>query len=100
FEDLHWADDVSLEIIAELARRSRDSAVLITGDYRTEEGPRRTNMRQWRSRLITQRIAEELRLDPLDQTETALVTTLLLDNGLPPPLDVAACVARSTRGTP
>ena len=40
FEDLHWADDVSLEIIAELARRSRDSAVLITGDYRTEEVPR------------------------------------------------------------
>ena len=23
FEDLHWTDDVSLEIIAELARRSR-----------------------------------------------------------------------------
>ena len=35
FEDLHWADDVSLEIIAELARRSRDTALLITGDYRT-----------------------------------------------------------------
>src|SRR6478735_1276891 len=100
FEDLHWADDVSLEIIAELARRSRDSAVLITGDYRTEEVPRGTNLRQWRSRLITQRIAEELRLDPLDQTETALVTTLLLDNGLPAPRDVAAAVYERTDGIP
>src|SRR6187397_857234 len=100
FEDLHWADDVSLEIIAELARRSRDSAVLITGDYRTEEVPRGTNLRQWRSRLITQRIAEELRLDPLDATETALVTTLLLDNGLPAPRDVAAAVYERTDGIP
>ena len=100
FEDLHWADDVSLEIIAELARRSRDSAVLITGDYRTEEVPRGTNLRQWRSRLITQRIAEELRLDPLDQAETALVTTLLLDNGLPAPRDVAAAVYERTDGIP
>ena len=100
FEDLHWADDVSLEIIAELARRSRDSAVLITGDYRTEEVPRGTNLRQWRSRLITQRTAEELRLDPLDATETALVTTLLLDNGLPAPRDVAAAVYERTDGIP
>ena len=100
FEDLHWADDVSLEIIAELARRSRDSALLITGDYRTEEVPRGTNLRQWRSRLITQRVAEELRLEPLDQTETALVTTLLLDNGLPAPRDVAAAVYERTDGIP
>ena len=40
FEDLQWADDVSLEIIAELARRSRDRQLLLTGDYRTEEVPR------------------------------------------------------------
>ena len=41
FEDLQWADDVSLEIIAELARRSRDTTLLITGDYRTEEAAAR-----------------------------------------------------------
>ena len=67
FEDLQWADDVSLEIIAELARRSRDRQLLLTGDYRTEDVPRGTSLRQWRSRLITQRIAEELRLMPLDR---------------------------------
>ena len=51
FEDLQWADDVSLEIIAELARQSRDRTLLLTGDYRTEDVPRGTNLRQWRSRL-------------------------------------------------
>ena len=37
FEDLQWADDVSLEVIAELARRSRDRPLLLVGDYRTED---------------------------------------------------------------
>jgi len=92
FEDLQWADDVSLDIIAELARRSRDRTLLITGDYRTEDVPRGTSLRQWRARLITQRIAEELPLLPLDAAQTALVTTLILDTGLPAPRDVAAAV--------
>lgn len=100
FEDLHWTDDVSLEIIADLARRSRESKLLLTGDYRTEEVPRGTNLRAWRSRLLTQRIAEELRLDPLDEREAALVTTLLLDTGLPAPRDVAAAVYERTDGIP
>ena len=100
FEDLQWADDVSLEIIAELARRSRDRALLMTGDYRTEDVPRGTSLRQWRTRLITQRIAEEVRLAPLDRAETALITTLILDTGLPAPRDVAAAVYERTDGIP
>ena len=100
FEDLQWADDVSLEIIAELARQSRDRTLLLTGDYRTEDVPRGTNLRQWRARLITQRIAEEVRLVPLDAAETALVTTLILDTGLPAPRDVAAAVYERTDGIP
>ena len=100
FEDLQWSDDVSLEIIAELARRSRDRQLLLTGDYRTEDVPRGTSLRQWRSRLITQRIAEELRIMPLDAGETALVTTLLLGTGLPAPRDVAAAVYERTDGIP
>ena len=100
FEDLQWTDDVSLEIIAELARRSRDRSLLLTGDYRTEDVPRGTSLRQWRARLITQRIAEEVRLAPLDAAETALVTTLILDTGLPAPRDVAAAVYERTDGIP
>jgi DNA-binding CsgD family transcriptional regulator len=100
FEDLQWTDDVSLEIIAELARRSRDRTLLLIGDYRTEDVPRGTSLRQWRARLVTQRIAEEVRLDPLDAAETALVTTLILDTGLPAPRDVAAAVYERTDGIP
>ncbi len=100
FEDLQWADDVSLEIIAELARKSRDRTLLLTGDYRTEDVPRGTSLRQWRARLVTQRIAEEVQLAPLDAAETALITTLILDTGLPAPRDVSAAVYERTDGIP
>jgi DNA-binding CsgD family transcriptional regulator len=100
FEDLQWADDLSLEIIAELARRSRDRQVLLCGGYRTDEAPSGTSLRDWRSRWITQRIAEEVRLTPLSQAETALVTTLILDTGLPAPREVATAVYERTDGIP
>jgi DNA-binding CsgD family transcriptional regulator len=100
FEDLQWADDLSLEIIAELARRSRDRQVLLCGGYRTDEALPGTSLRDWRSRWITQRIAEEVRLTPLSQAETALVTTLILDTGLPAPREVAAAVYERTDGIP
>jgi DNA-binding CsgD family transcriptional regulator len=100
FEDLQWADDLSLEIIAELARRSRDRQLLLCGGYRTDEAPPGTSLRDWRSRWITQRIAEEIRLTPLSQADTALVTTLILDTGLPAPREVAAAVYERTDGIP
>src|SRR5664279_3152885 len=100
FEDLQWADDVSLEVISELARQSRDRQLLLTGDYRTEEVAPGASLRDWRARLITQRIAEEVRLAPLTQADTALVTTLILDTGLPAPRDVVAAVYERTDGIP
>ena len=100
FWDLQWADDLSLEVIAELARRTRDRSLLLTGDYRVEDVPPGTSFRDWRARLITQRIAEEVRLAPLSEAETALATTLLLDTGLPAPRDVAAAVFERTDGIP
>ena len=99
FEDLQWADDLSLEIIAELARRSRDRTVMLCGGYRTDEALS-TNLRDWRSRLLTQRIAEEVRLAPLSRAETALVTTLILDTGLPAPREVVEAVYERTDGIP
>jgi DNA-binding CsgD family transcriptional regulator len=100
FDDLQWADDLSLEIIGELARRSRDRHVLICGGYRTDEALPGTSLRDWRSRLLTQRIAEEVRLTPLSPADTALVTTLILDTGLPAPREVAAAVYERTDGIP
>ncbi|MGI8830429.1 MAG: helix-turn-helix transcriptional regulator [Candidatus Limnocylindria bacterium] len=100
FEDLQWADDLSLEIVAELARRIRDHPVLIVAAYRTDELPTDTIIREWRSRLLTQRMAEEARLTPLTLDQTALMTTLILSTGLPAPREVVAAVHERTDGIP
>jgi len=100
FDDLQWADDLSLEILTELARATRDRPLLLVGAYRTDELPPGALLREWRARLLTQRIAEEARLAPLDREQTALMTTLILDTGLPAPRDVVAAVYERTDGVP
>ena len=99
-EDLQWADDLSLEILAELARRIRDRPVLMVGAYRTDELPTGTILREWRARILTQRLAEEARLAPLTLEQTALMTTLILSTGLPAPREVVAAVHERTDGIP
>ncbi len=100
FEDLQWADDLSLEIIGELARRIRDKPVVLVGAYRTDELPTGAILREWRARLLTQRMAEEARLAPLTLDQTALMTTLIVATGLPAPRDVVAAVHERTDGIP
>lgn len=100
FDDLQWADDLSLEILTELARATADRPLLIVGAYRTDELPPGALLREWRARLLTQRAAEEARLAPLTLEQAALMTTLILDTGLPAPRDVVAAVHERTDGVP
>ena len=100
FDDLQWADNLSLEIIAELARAMRDRPALIVGAFRSDEVAAGAPLREWRARLITQRKADELALEPLDLEQTSLMTTLILNTGLPAPRDVARAVYERTDGVP
>jgi DNA-binding CsgD family transcriptional regulator/tetratricopeptide (TPR) repeat protein len=100
FEDLQWADDLSLETLTELARQTRDRPLLIVGAYRSNQALDGSVLREWRSRLVTQRIAEEVRLGRLSRDETALMTTLILGTGLPAPRDVVDAVYARTDGVP
>jgi len=99
-EDIQWADEISLEIVGELGRRIRELPVLIVGAYRTEELPPGALLREWRARLIAQRLAEEARLSPLTYEQTALMTTLILSTGLPAPREVVTAVFERTDGIP
>ena len=100
FEDLQWTDDLSLEIIAELARRTRDDPLLVVATYRTDELAPGAALRDWRARILTQRLAEEARLAPLTLEQTALMTTLILYTGLPAPREVVSAVYERTDGIP
>src|SRR6185369_11502416 len=64
-EDLHWADDLSLEVLGQLSRRLPERPMMVIGTYRSDELYPRVPMRDWRSHLLTQRLAEEARLSRL-----------------------------------
>jgi DNA-binding CsgD family transcriptional regulator len=100
FEDVHWVDELTLEVIAELARSAAARPLLVLVTYRPEELPMGAIHREWRARLLTQRLADELRLERLTAEETAQVVTLLRGTGLPAPRDVAEAVYDRTNGIP
>ncbi len=100
FEDLQWSDEMSLEVVWELARLARNRPLLMVGAYRIDEFPVGSMQREWRARLLSQRLAEEARLSALTYDETALVTSLILDTGLPAPREVVDAVYARTDGIP
>jgi DNA-binding CsgD family transcriptional regulator len=100
FEDLQWADNLSLEALTELARQTRDRPLLIVATYRTSEARPGSAIREWRSRLVTQRLAEELRLDGLTRAQTGQIITRILGNGLPAPRDVIDAIYVRSDGVP
>jgi DNA-binding CsgD family transcriptional regulator len=100
FDDLHWTDEMSLEVIGELARHGAEYPLLILGGYRADEFPADTIHREWRSRLLTQRYAEEARLRRLTEEETGSAVTLILGGDLPAPREVVEAVHARTNGIP
>jgi DNA-binding CsgD family transcriptional regulator len=100
FDDLHWTDEMSLEVIGELARHAAERPLLLVAGYRADEFPADTIHREWRARLLSQRHAEEARLRPLTVEETAVATTLILGGELPAPREVVEAVHERTNGIP
>ena len=99
-EDLHWADDLSLEVLAQLARRLPELEMLVVGTYRSDEVSGRIPMRDWRTRLLAGRLAEEARLERFGASEIATMAGALLGQGLPVPADVVEALELRCDGIP
>lgn len=76
-EDLHWADEISLEVIERLAVLLRDTGGMTVASYRSDEMFSGTPLARWRARLLEQRLAEEVRLPRLDRDGTARLAEAL-----------------------
>ena len=100
FDDLHWTDELSLEVVGELARHAGEHPLLLLGGYRADEFPADSIHREWRSRLLSQRHAEEARLRRLTQEETGTAISLILGGQLPAAREVVEAVHRRTNGIP
>ncbi|MDP9026889.1 MAG: LuxR C-terminal-related transcriptional regulator [Actinomycetota bacterium] len=78
FEDLHWADAISLDVVERLALLVRDEPGMIAATYRSDEMFSGTPLALWRARLLEQRLAEEVRLQRLDRTATGRLAEALM----------------------
>lgn len=99
-EDLHWADDLSLQVLAALATRLEGAPLMVIGTYRSDELYPRVPMREWRTRLLASRLAEEALLSRLTLEDTGRMVSLITASPIPPPAELVAGIHRRTDGVP
>lgn len=107
-EDLHWADETSLELLDYLARQLGVNAnpagtqngepVFILGTYRSEALEEKTPFWAWLTQQQKQRLVQEWHLAPLDRAaHTRLLSSIL---GQPVVPDQAEPLYRRDEGNP
>lgn len=77
-EDLHWSDDVSLELLQFLSRRIGSQPILLLATYRDEEMTPR--LQHILAQFDRQRLARELHLERLNPGESSLMIRTILQN--------------------
>jgi predicted ATPase len=97
-DDLYWADDLTLDVLARLGRRAQTLPLLLIGTYRSDELYPRVPMRAWRTRLLNQRHAEEVRLHRLSRDDTAAMVSAIAGGVLP--ATVSGAVFERSDGIP
>jgi DNA-binding CsgD family transcriptional regulator/tetratricopeptide (TPR) repeat protein len=99
-EDLHWADDLSLEVLGQLARRLGQLPALVLGTYRSDELYPRVPLREWRTRLLNGRLADEASLARLGDADLATMAAAVLGSELPVPSDLVDALRARCDGIP
>jgi tetratricopeptide (TPR) repeat protein len=97
-DDLHWADDASLELLQHLARHTRASRVLLLGTYRDDEVGRQHPLERALRDLQRERLVERISVRRLAREDTG---RLIADRlGQEPSAELAELVYRHTDGHP
>jgi len=98
-EDLHWADDATLEVVASLARRSGNAPILLIGTYRSDEMHRRHPLSKTLVELARAR-ADTITLRPLSAEDTATMIRSTLKLLGPVPSRVRTALYERCEGNP
>jgi DNA-binding CsgD family transcriptional regulator len=96
FEDLHWADAASLDLIGVLARSQRLPRVMLVATFRSDHVARDQPLRPWLAEI--QRLPDVARIDllPFDAAEVARQVAGIVDD-VPTP-ELVASIARRSGG--
>ncbi len=96
-DDLHWADEASLQLLRHVARSVTDAPLLILGTYRATEIGEESPLFEALAELRRARALESVALAGLDP---AAVATLIRGQGADVPDELAQTVAERTEGNP
>jgi len=97
-EDLHWADQSTLDLVAFLARRLRRERILIVASYRSDEVGSRPALRQLLADVATAPTAQRLDLRGLTRSEMRGQVAGIL--GAPPSEHLLQAVFSRSEGNP
>jgi DNA-binding CsgD family transcriptional regulator len=97
-DDLQWADDASLDLLAALADAACGLPVALVGCYRSDELPRGHRLRAVRALLRRNHQLAEIELGPLSDDDVTQMLTGLW--GAVPQPELAAVVASRADGLP
>jgi DNA-binding CsgD family transcriptional regulator len=97
-EDVHWADEASLEMLLYLARRIGSRPVVLALTYRGDEaGP---SLERFLAALDRERLATEVTLRRFDPAETAALIRATFDLPRAPQADFLKAIHELTDGNP
>jgi DNA-binding NarL/FixJ family response regulator/tetratricopeptide (TPR) repeat protein len=85
-DDLQWADEGTLDMLAVLAPTLETRALLVVGAYRSDEMPRGHPLRRLRSELRRQSRLHELTVERLDAAGTGALLRAIVGEDLAPSL--------------
>jgi class 3 adenylate cyclase/tetratricopeptide (TPR) repeat protein len=99
-EDLHWGDEATLELFPYMARKLRETAVVLVATYRTDELHRRHPLRKVIADLDRARLAESIPVRPLDIDSVGEVIRAALKLERPPTEAFRALIHERCEGNP
>jgi len=98
FDDLHWADELSVSMFRALARRAKTSPLVVIGTYRQTDLDRLHPLGDALPVLVRETSPTQIDLGGLDEDEVATFVSALAGTEIDPA--VAAEIAAVTAGNP
>ena len=100
FEDLHWADPCTVDLISALARRRSSSKLMLIGTYRPVDVTLAQHpLKTLKQDLLIHQLCREIALEPLTEGEVAEYLTIETP-GVALPQGLPALIHRHSEGNP